>query len=309
MKPREAEGEIDQIPVIYSVESETDEDYQMGSKIKLVDNADDSYEINLTSVKVNKGEVRRRVRTEFTRQEVNKLFEFKKNNIQLQKGRELEETEAHNKDPDDDYLRVFTGSNPIKSRRSFNRSNTMVSDRSRSINKSFAYEEKKQMFRFNPVKFKRSRDSKPEEDLSRKRSINTSIDKPNLNTSILKELSQEYSGKEENSIREKSISDPVREFKIKYKSDNVLNQLGRVNDEADNFATISINDFEVIQELGKGKFGKVLKVTRKINGDEFAVKLIPIKNSLDKNSEANLNSESEIFKTISNKFVVSAYYW
>ena len=130
-----------------------------------------------------------------------------------------------------------------------------------------------------------------------------------MNTSILKELSQEYSGKEENSIREKSISDPVREFKIKYKSDNVLNQLGRVNDEADNFATISINDFEVIQELGKGKFGKVLKVTRKINGDEFAVKLIPIKNSLDKNSEANLNSESEIFKTISNKFVVSAYYW
>ena len=96
MKPREAEGEIDQIPVIYSVESETDEDYQMGSKIKLVDNADDSYEINLTSVKVNKGEVRRRVRTEFTRQEVNKLFEFKKNNIQLQKGRELEATEANN---------------------------------------------------------------------------------------------------------------------------------------------------------------------------------------------------------------------
>lgn len=61
--------------------------------------------------------------------------------------------------------------------------------------------------------------------------------------------------------------------------------------------------------MGQGKFGKVLKVRRKTNGDEFAVKLIPISKSLDQKDEDNLNSESEIFKTISNHFVVKAYYW
>ena len=145
----------------------------------------------------------------------------------------------------------------------------------------------------------------------KKISIGTSVEHSPLNTSIIKENSKDSSTFYNDIFnRDKSISDPIKEYKMKYKSDNVLGQLGRFNDEIENLNQgISIDDFDVVKELGSGKFGKVLQVKRKINGDEFAVKLIPIKNKLNKNDEENLNSESEIFKTISDKYVVKAYYW
>ena len=109
----------------------------------------------------------------------------------------------------------------------------------------------------------------------------------------------------------KSLTDIIADYKLKFISENVL---GRTNYQRETWegpetAAITIDDFEVVKSLGRGKYGKVLKVRRKTNGDEFAVKLIPINTSLDQKDEDNLNSESEIFKTISNHFVVKAYYW
>jgi hypothetical protein len=319
-------SEIEETPLIYTEESEYEDNYEMGSKVQLVDpdKTDDAIGINLTTIE-NKNENRRRVQTEYTKLESEKLFEFRKNFIQIEKGGKLKRQtndnspkESNNNDDDDTYLRVLSNvkraSRKQKSQSSFNRSNTMANERPRSINKSFFPKEKNKLFTFNQNKKKQSKIESNPKPKSIKNSMKsekrTSIEKRNSNLSIMKELSREPSNKNESIFRGKSISDPIQEYKAKYKSDNVLHQLGRRDDEGEALKqTISISDFEVVKELGKGKFGKVLKVQRKINGDEFAVKLIPIKNSLDKYNEANLNSESEIFKTISHRYVVKAYYW
>ena len=72
---------------------------------------------------------------------------------------------------------------------------------------------------------------------------------------------------------------------------------------------IKFEEFDVLKELGKGKYGKVVKVQRNKTKDLFALKLIKINKSLSKKEQDNLYSECEIFKTISNHFVVKAFYW
>jgi hypothetical protein len=297
--------------VIYSEDSENEDEIEEIEKIPIIKANTQlegkEYSINLTGVE---NEVRRRVKTNYTKNEIDKLFEHKKNNILIHKAhRKNTENEAE----DGEFLRVFTGKRNTrnKSHRSLNRSNTMMSDRSRSIYKQNTNEKSTEPFRFEPTKTI-SKNNLKLSDVNRdkKKSLGTSIDKSQMNTSIIKEHSRDSTRYQNDLVRDKSMSDPIREYKIKYKSDNVLGQIGRFEDDVDNLnQTISLNDFQIVRELGSGKFGKVVKVKRKINGDEFAVKLIPIKNTLDKNDEANLNSESEIFKTISDKYVVKAYYW
>jgi len=282
--------------------------------IKLNTNIEENeYSIKLTNVNED-NLVRRRVKTNYTKKEIDKIFEHKKNNILISKGNKMD-----NDNQEGDFLRVFTGQRNIKnkSHRSFNRSSTMMSDRSRSIHGQNVIEEQVDTFKFNNQLNKSRNKSKlnlksSEINKDKNKSLGTSIDKSQMNTSIVKDQSRDSSKFHNQDLmnREKSISDTIREYKIKYKSDNVLGQMGRFDDEFNNVhQRISLEDFQIVKELGSGKFGKVIQVRRKINGDEFAVKLIPIKNTLDKNDEANLNSESEIFKTISDQYVVKAYYW
>ena len=142
-------------------------------------------------------------------------------------------------------------------------------------------------------------------------SLNVSTEKIN-NITISNEI-RDASCSQINQViphRGRQIDKHITSYKKKYKSANAL---GRVLHEGSAWVLqqtpITFKDFEVIEELGKGKFGKVIKVRRKLNGDIFAVKLIQIKTKLGKRDEENLNSEAEIFKTTSDTFVVKAYYW
>lgn len=145
--------------------------------------------------------------------------------------------------------------------------------------------------------------------LKRKPTKNQSnLKKSAFDTSILNEDSQK-SNKKSNVKKEGEYqNDYIEDFKRKFRSENVLDQMGRQKSKI-KFSAIKISDFEVIRELGKGHFGKVLLVRRKTTQDEFAVKLIPMQRSLDQKDQENLSSEAQIFRMISSQFVVKAYYW
>lgn len=271
------------------------------------------YSINVTSIKKKKETVRRRVKTNYTRHEIDKIMEHKKNNILINLGSRMDSTNPENAE----LLRVQTNTTRDKTNRAFKRSNTVLSNRTKSIHAEAEEEEnlqelkKDKNFRLSQLKAQLTVQSK---DLSKdkNRSMGTSIDKRTMNTSILNnEGSKEQLHVDDSSLnRDKSMSDPVKKFKHRYKSDNVLGHMYTLDDDFDQLnKAILIEDFELVKELGQGKFGKVVQVRRKTTGDEFAVKLIRIMNELDKRDEANLNSECEIFKTISDRYVVKAFYW
>jgi len=58
------------------------------------------------------------------------------------------------------------------------------------------------------------------------------------------------------------------------------------------------SDFKVIRMLGQGAFGKVFLVQRKLTKDLYAMKVIELKSSLDKQVLHDLITEHEIFKKI-----------
>lgn len=98
--------------------------------------------------------------------------------------------------------------------------------------------------------------------------------------------------------------DPARKFW----SENVLDQMGRAGARAKELL-VRVGDFRVTSELGRGHFGKVVRVRHARNQDEFAVKLIPMARSLDPIEQENLSSEARILQLISSPFVVKAFYW
>lgn len=273
------------------------------------------YSINVTSVHNKKGQVRRRVKTNYTKHEIDKIMEHKKNNIMINRGTKM----SLMRQDEGDFLRVSTN-NPKpprnQSNRPFKRSNTIISGRSQSIyNRGKDEEDSQEAFmdrksRLDHLKAKLTVTSK-DHSKDKQRSMGTSIEKSQINTSIIKENSKDSSVVQNYPLnRDKSMSDPVKSYKLRYKSDNVLGQTQYLDEDLEYMnKAISLADFQIVRELGQGKFGKVVQVRRKTNDDEFAVKLIPIMNQLDKHDEANLNSESEIFKTISDKYVVKAFYW
>ena len=66
-----------------------------------------------------------------------------------------------------------------------------------------------------------------------------------------------------------------------------------------------ITDFNLITELGEGNFGKVLKVSSKINGLIYAIKCI--KKGTDSNQNTNIFREGVITKNLNHPNIVTLY--
>jgi hypothetical protein len=137
---------------------------------------------------------------------------------------------------------------------------------------------------------------------------NTKPKKSKFELSIHNEDSQKSNRKSNLKNEMEEDIDFIENFKRRFRSENVLDQMGREKSK-EKFSELTIDEFEVIRELGKGHFGKVLLVRRKTTFDEFAVKLIPMQRSLGQKDKDNLSSEAQIFQMISSQFVVKAYYW
>jgi serum/glucocorticoid-regulated kinase 2 len=71
---------------------------------------------------------------------------------------------------------------------------------------------------------------------------------------------------------------------------------------------VNENDFEIISTLGKGYFGKVFLVEKKIDKKLFALKVISKLEIVKKNFFDNLKNEKNIMEKIKNPFVVNLEY-
>jgi NIMA (never in mitosis gene a)-related kinase len=67
---------------------------------------------------------------------------------------------------------------------------------------------------------------------------------------------------------------------------------------------MSIVDFKVHEKLGKGAYSNVYKVTRKEDGQVYAMKKVPMQDLSEKEKENALN-EVRLLASIENKHVVS----
>lgn len=68
-------------------------------------------------------------------------------------------------------------------------------------------------------------------------------------------------------------------------------------------------DFIPLQKLGKGGFGTVIKCKKKIDGKEYAIKIIPIKSNFDNISKALQTTLREVISLsiMDNKNVLRYY--
>ena len=187
----------------------------------------------------------------------------------------------------------------------FARSSTMASSLKKDIKKKNKTTNHLMDFWKNKIdeELQQEEDSSPRSFQRQQSRFQRSHKKSVFETSINNEDSQKPDTK-------KDSSEPIfiDSYKCRFRSENVLNQMGREKSKH-KLSTVKVSDFEVLRELGQGHFGKVLLVRRKATQDEFAVKLIPMRRSLDPKDQENLSSEARIFQMISNMFVVKAYYW
>lgn len=71
---------------------------------------------------------------------------------------------------------------------------------------------------------------------------------------------------------------------------------------------ISIDDFEIVEVLSEGGFGKVYLAKKKTTNDTFAVKKINF-NYLEKKNWSNfIENEKMILNSVSNDYIVKCYY-
>lgn len=142
--------------------------------------------------------------------------------------------------------------------------------------------------------------------------FNSDINSQN-NSIVIEEESE--NDEEENITNRKNNISSIEVKKPRFYSLNNINEIEKLIDSENLFVkniqpNISLDEFLVLGELGRGKFGTVVKVKRKSTGDIFALKIIQMNESINQKSEQeNLKSEIEILKQISNEFVVQAFYW
>lgn len=71
---------------------------------------------------------------------------------------------------------------------------------------------------------------------------------------------------------------------------------------------VCLADFDLIQVLGEGAFGRVLQVKKKDTGEQFAMKMMNKKLMQESSSSTQLPVERSILETINHPFIVSLHY-
>jgi serine/threonine protein kinase len=72
--------------------------------------------------------------------------------------------------------------------------------------------------------------------------------------------------------------------------------------------SVSLDDFEIIRVLGKGEYGKVLLVQKKITQELFALKILKKKLIEEKNQVQHTLSERAILQKTKHPFIVHLHY-
>ncbi|CAG7868220.1 unnamed protein product [Brassica rapa] len=71
---------------------------------------------------------------------------------------------------------------------------------------------------------------------------------------------------------------------------------------------ISIDDFEVIKEISRGAYGRVLLAKKRATGDLFAIKVLKKADMIRKNAVERIHAERDILINVRNPFVVRFFY-
>lgn len=86
------------------------------------------------------------------------------------------------------------------------------------------------------------------------------------------------------------------------------NNIVRLEKKQNASKLVTLDDFDVIKTLGRGQFGKVIKIRQKDNGKIFAMKVIDKSIVLSDNIVESTNNEQLILKTINHPFIVRLHY-
>lgn len=122
----------------------------------------------------------------------------------------------------------------------------------------------------------------------------------------------------ESSSSSSSIEDIDLDYGVMCRLNNYLNrrqnrEMGGeydslLKEESINFHSISISDFEIIETISEGGYGRVYLSRKKTTGDIFAVKKINKQYLMEKNLYDLIENEKEILNNISNDYVVKCFY-
>ena len=79
-------------------------------------------------------------------------------------------------------------------------------------------------------------------------------------------------------------------------------------EERKSITRLSYNDFEILKLLGKGSFGKVLLVKRKINNQLYAMKILKKDVIQIKHQQDHTKTERILLANIKSPFIVNLYF-
>ena len=102
--------------------------------------------------------------------------------------------------------------------------------------------------------------------------------------------------------------DAGKYMKNYFSDSDMLKMAAKLEPEVEYKQEISIRDFEFINLIGKGAYGRVYLVRRKLTEDVYAIKIINTMDNMNKNKLASLQTESEIFDLVTSEYVVKAIF-
>lgn len=93
-----------------------------------------------------------------------------------------------------------------------------------------------------------------------------------------------------------------------FSDSDMLKMAAKLEPEIEYKQEISIKDFEFINLIGKGAYGRVYLVRRKLTEDVYAMKIINTMDNMNKNKLVSLQTESKIFDLVTSEYVVKALF-